>query len=100
MSTQAAALPNAETLPDDLSICHRMILELLELLRTTRHEADSLRHRLDELLRRLYGKRSEKLDPAQLLLFPELLEAVAAAAADDLAAAEPATTDTEADSKK
>jgi transposase len=49
-----------------------MILELLETLRTTRRQNDQLHHRLDQLLRRLYGPRAEKFDPNQPFLFPEL----------------------------
>src|SRR5437879_4813854 len=37
-------------------------------------EKQSLQHRMEQLLRRLYGRRSERLDAAQLLLFGRLLE--------------------------
>jgi transposase len=70
--TSPAALP---PLPDDLVVCHRMIQELLTTLREQRHENESLRQRLDQLLRRLYGPRAERVDPAQLALFAELLQA-------------------------
>lgn len=49
-----------------------MILELLDTLKTTRRQNDQLHHRLDQLLRRLYGPRAEKFDPSQPWLFPEL----------------------------
>jgi transposase len=48
-----------------------MVLELLDSLREQRRDNEALRHRLDLLLRRLYGPRSERIDPHQLLLFPE-----------------------------
>ncbi|HEY1435511.1 MAG TPA: IS66 family transposase, partial [Thermoanaerobaculia bacterium] len=63
-------------LPDDLEAAHRLIRELLATLREQTHLNVSLQHQLEQLLRRLYGKKSEKLDPNQLLLFArEILEA-------------------------
>jgi len=59
-------------LPDDPVILKRMILELLETLKTTRRQNDQLHHRLDQLLRRLYGPRAEKFDPHQPFLFPAM----------------------------
>src|SRR6185312_14689950 len=66
-------------LPDDLEAAHRLIRELLATLREQTHLNANLQHQLEQLLRRLYGKKSEKLDPNQLLLFArEILEAGAA----------------------
>jgi transposase len=66
-------------LPDDLDAAHRLIRELLATLREQTHLNANLQHQLEQLLRRLYGKKSEKLDPNQLLLFAqEILEAAAA----------------------
>jgi len=65
-------------LPDDLETAHRLIRELLETLRQQTHLNEKLQHQLEQLLRRIYGKKSEKLDPNQLLLFArEFLEAAA-----------------------
>ena len=62
-------------LPDDLEAAHRLIRELLATLRQQTHLNDKLQHQLEQLLRRLYGRKSEKLDPNQLLLFArEILE--------------------------
>lgn len=58
-------------LPDDVATLHAMIRELLKSLRDSQHAREGLEHRLDQLLRRLYGPRSEKIDPNQLLLFAE-----------------------------
>ena len=52
-----------------------MIVELLATLRETRQDNEQLRHRLEQLLRRLYGSKAEKFDPNQPLLFPELTDA-------------------------
>ena len=60
-----------ETLPDDLAVCHGMIRELAASLRDAHRQLEQLGHRLDLLLRRLYGPRSERVDPGQLLLFAD-----------------------------
>jgi transposase len=71
-NTSPPVSDDSPPLPDDPVILKRMILELLETLRTTRRQNDQLHHRLDQLLRRLYGPRAEKFDPSQPWLFPEL----------------------------
>ena len=89
----AAGLPPnaAEQLPDDAPILKRMVLELLASLLEERRDKEALRHRLDLLLRRLYGPRGECFDPDQLLLFAEPVasEDTAAPAADPAGTTEP-----------
>jgi transposase len=58
-------------LPDDIESAHRLIRELLATLRQQAHLNESLQHQLEQLLRRLYGRKSERLDPGQLLLFAQ-----------------------------
>ena len=71
-------------LPTDLETAHQLIAELLETVRTQGRFIEKLQHQLEQLLRRIYGRKSEKLDPNQLFLFArELLET----AGDDPAAA-------------
>jgi transposase len=85
-------LPKAEDLPDDLTTLKQMILELLATLAQERHDKDALRHRLDLLLRRLYGPRGERFDPNQAVLFAEMVpspEAAVAAPTEPAAAAQP-----------
>ena len=48
-----------------------MLAEVLAALRASRQEGDRLRERLAQLLRRLYGPRSERLNLDQPLLFSE-----------------------------
>src|SRR6516225_5390615 len=86
----AAGLPPsaAEQLPDDAATLKRMVLELLASLLEERRDKEALRHRLDLLLRRLYGPRGERFDPNQSLLFPEM-----AAGQDAAAPTEPAPPD-------
>jgi transposase len=63
-------------LPQDIESAHRLIRELLISLHQQAHLNEKLQHQLELLLRRLYGKKSEKLDPNQLLLFArEILQA-------------------------
>lgn len=92
----AATTPETgtESLPNDLVQCHAFIADLQstlahlqstlgELTATVRlqeREKAALLHRIEQLLRQTYGRRSEKLDPAQLLLFA--MEAVAASVQD------------------
>jgi transposase len=74
-----------EHLPDDPATLKQMILELLSTLHQQQGDLAALRHRIDLLLRRLYGPRQERVDPNQLLLFT-----AATAAADTTAPATPA----------
>ncbi|HEY1562256.1 MAG TPA: IS66 family transposase [Caulobacteraceae bacterium] len=67
------------TLPGDLDTAHRQIREQAETLRQQGQLIAKLQHQLEQLLRQRYGKKSEAVDPDQLLLF----------ARDILAQAEP-----------
>jgi transposase len=69
-----AATPDV-TLPDDPETLKAMIHELLVALHDKDRELDGVRHRLDQLLRRLYGPKSERFRPDQPGLFDELLGA-------------------------
>ena len=72
MATLDANIP----LPDDIESAHRLTRELLASLHRRAHLNEKLQHQLELLLRRLDGKKSEKLDPDQLWLFArEILEA-------------------------
>src|SRR6516164_1402928 len=81
------ALPSDEQLPDDLRILKSMIRELMLSLRQRDRDTEVMRLRIDALLHRLYGQRSERYDPSQLLLFADLLAEPAAAVAPEPAAA-------------
>src|SRR6516162_11079526 len=78
----------AEQLPNDMATLKRMVLELLASLHERDRDYEAVRHRLDLLLRRLYGPRGERFDPNQPLLFVELTAGLDAATA---ALTEPAT---------
>jgi transposase len=63
------AMPLDAPLPDDPVVLQAMIRDLLATLKDTRHELDGVRHRLDLLLKRLYGPKAERFDPNQPSLF-------------------------------
>jgi transposase len=84
----------ADSLPTDLETAHQLIRELLETLRQQTVLNEHLQHQLEKLLRRLYGPRTEKLDPNQLLLFAhEILEATGVDPAAAPSAADAKTTE-------
>lgn len=56
-------------LPDDPELLKRMIRELLAMLATRDRELEGVQRRLDQLLRRLYGPKSEAFRPDQPTLF-------------------------------
>ena len=71
---QQAATITATALPADLVAAHAMIQHLVAQQREKDRTIHSLEHQLEQLLRRLYGRSSEKIDPAQQVLFAELLQ--------------------------
>ena len=59
-------------------------VELLDQLRQKDRELESVHHQLQALLRRYYGRSSEKMDPNQRLLFEDLIDkAIPEMPADD-----------------
>ena len=69
--TKITAGTSAEQLPDDAKTLKQMVLTLLG-------QIDDLNGQLYYLKRQLFGKKSEKLDPAQRLLFENLYDQVKA----------------------
>jgi transposase len=66
----APVSPPAE-LPDDPAVLKQMIAELLKALQRERRDRHDLQHRLDALLRRLYGPRPTPTNPDQPRLFSD-----------------------------
>lgn len=73
---EVATLPGEKgcALPADLAACHALIAQLLEQQREKDRLIDGMQHQLKQLLHRLYGRSSEKVDPNQLALFAEMLQ--------------------------
>jgi transposase len=78
VSSRTVPLPAPEQLPDDLETLKRMIVELVVTLRQRDHDLEAARQRLHLLLQRLYGPKTERFNPHQLLLFAEGLATEAA----------------------
>jgi transposase len=89
MSPDAATADVA--LPDDLDTLKAMIRELLVALHDKDRALSGVQQRLDQLLRRLYGPKSERFRPDQPGLFDQLLgNEPEAPPADEKPADEPA----------
>ncbi len=60
-----------QQLPNDPATLKGLVVELVQALANQQQHATHLQEQLERLLRRLYGRRSERLDPSQLTLFAE-----------------------------
>jgi len=89
-SIQGATKEGPESLPQDLTLCHALIRQLLEARADDAQLIAGLQHQLRNLLRRSYGRSAEKLDPNQLALFEKLLAELTNAAAPAPASEPPA----------
>ena len=100
MSKDAPLTPDFNLLPNDPQLLKQLIAELMIELSKKDGRIEQLQHRMDLLLRRLYGASSEKFDPRQASLFettppePAAAETIAEHAADNPPAAEPETSRT------
>lgn len=74
MTTDGTQLLQDATFPDDLAACHALIEVQREQLDNVTRKISRMEHQLQQLLRRLYGRSSEKIDPSQMALFAEMLE--------------------------
>lgn len=70
----AAAFTSADKIRQELELARQTNQQLLEQLKTVQRENAQLEHQLQQLLRRVYGRSAEKIDPAQQVLFAELLQ--------------------------
>ena len=68
MSTDAELKVNPAELPDDPEFLKPLIVQLFEMLQKSQQRVQQLEHHMDLLLRRVFGRSSEKLDPRQLVL--------------------------------
>jgi len=66
-----------DQLPDDASVLKALISKLLDALASKARQIDQLTHRVQQLLRARFGQKSEKIDPAQMLLFAQQILAEA-----------------------
>ena len=94
MTTDGTQILEPQTLPSDLATCHALIQVQREHLDNATRKLTQMEHQLQQLLRRMYGRSSEKIDPKQLALFAEMLKQLEAQnpPAEELPAAPPTTT--------
>ena len=59
------------SLPNNDPLAIPVVQELMGMIKNLQHENEQLKHRLDLLLKRIYGPRADKIDPNQKLLFEE-----------------------------
>ena len=52
------------------------IEELTQKLESVQRQLTTLQHQMEQMLRRLYGRKSEQLNPNQLMLDPIILESL------------------------
>ncbi len=90
-TTDRPDMLTADDLPDDVATLKRLVLELLASLQEERQDKEGLQHRLDLLLRRLYGPRGERFAPNQPWLFAELATGADSPATAAAAPSEPST---------
>ncbi|MGH7896105.1 MAG: hypothetical protein ACREQL_15645 [Candidatus Binatia bacterium] len=50
---------------DEQALLRDLVDELREHLRASQRENERLRHQMDQLLRRMYGRKTERFDPSQ-----------------------------------
>ena len=74
MTTDGTQVLEDATLPDELATCHALIQVQREQLDNASRKITKMEHQLQQLLRRLYGRSSEKIDPRQMVLFAEMLK--------------------------
>jgi transposase len=75
MQEQTVLLKKIDQLSEELTHSREQSDALAALLASRDAQISRMRARMDELLKRIYGRRSEKLDPCQLLMQEILLEA-------------------------
>jgi len=78
VTTDGTQVLEPQALPGDLAACHALIRQLLEQLDNSSRKLTKMEHQLQQLLRRLYGRSSEKIDPKQMALFAEMFKQLGA----------------------
>ena len=73
-------LDSSPQTPDELSrellLKNALVQQLTDQLDTAHRKLSQMEHQLQQLLRKLYGKSSEKIDPKQMALFAEMLKQI------------------------
>jgi transposase len=89
LSQPLPAALDLQQLPNDPPTLKGLVVELAQALHDEQQQAIRLREQLERLLRRLYGRRSERLDSSQLTLFAQDQNLPVPALVADTATADP-----------
>ncbi len=73
-SSSLAPIGNTIDLPADINGCHAIIIELFERLMERETKNRELQHRIENLLRKLYGRSREQLNDTDMVLFREIMD--------------------------
>ena len=94
MITDDRVMPEAELaqLRQEVELLRAERQQFLEQLQDKSRTIDSLQHQLQQLLRRLFGRSAERIDPKQMSLFETLLNQLAPPTPAPQVAPEPAPT--------
>lgn len=77
MTTEGHTHTELAQLRQEVELLRAERQQFLEQLQQNRREIDALQHRLQQLLRRHFGRSAEAIDPKQLQLFETLLDQLA-----------------------
>ena len=69
MSTDVPLKVDPDQLPNDTGVLKSLVVQLVESLRQSQQRIAQLEHHMDLLVRKVYGRSSEKIAPGQLTLF-------------------------------
>jgi transposase len=70
------AVPRLDELPEDPALLRAVVVQLLQQLNQAQGRIGDLQQQVEQLVRRLYGRSSEKLDPNQVLMDALLIPAL------------------------
>ena len=90
MSTDAPLTVDPDQLPADVGVLKSLVVQLVESLQQAHARIAKLEHHMDLLVRKMYGRTSEKIDPRQLALFEQPPEEVVPPPEPPAPTAEPA----------
>lgn len=65
---------DARNLPTDVPGCHALIIQLLEGLAERERKNQHMHHQIQSLLRKLYGRSSEKISDNDMSLFRDIMD--------------------------
>lgn len=74
MNTDVPPSVDPHSLPDDVRLLKSLVVELAGIVRTRDERIAQLERNMDLLVRKVFGRTSEKVDPRQTLLFEQPVE--------------------------